>query len=52
MNEPAQSLSDVLAAAVADPAPVKQPAKRPRVLAVATIASRNAVCAVKTSYVE
>jgi chromosome partitioning protein len=35
MNEPAQSLSDVLAAAVADPAPVKQPAKRPRVLAVA-----------------
>ena len=35
MNEPTQSLSDVLASAASDPAPLKQPAKRPRVLAVA-----------------
>jgi len=35
MNEAAQSLSDVLAAAASDPAPVTQAAKRPRVLAVA-----------------
>jgi len=35
MNEPAQSLSDVLAASASDPARVTQPAKRPRVLAVA-----------------
>jgi chromosome partitioning protein len=35
MNEPAQSLSDVLASAATEPAPLKEPAKRPRVLAVA-----------------
>jgi chromosome partitioning protein len=35
MNEPAQSLSDVLASAASDPVRLKQPAKRPRVLAVA-----------------
>ena len=35
MNEPAQSLSDVLASAASDPVRVKQPTKRPRVLAVA-----------------
>jgi chromosome partitioning protein len=35
MNEPAPSLSDVLASAASDPVRVKQPAKRPRVLAVA-----------------
>jgi chromosome partitioning protein len=35
MNEAAQSLSDVLAASTSDPACLTQPAKRPRVLAVA-----------------
>jgi chromosome partitioning protein len=35
MNEPAQSLSDVLASAASDPVRLKQLAKRPRVLAVA-----------------
>jgi chromosome partitioning protein len=35
MNEPAQSLSDVLAGAASGPARVTQPVKRPRVLAVA-----------------
>jgi len=35
MNEPARSLSDVLAGAASDPAPLMQPARWPRVLAVA-----------------
>jgi chromosome partitioning protein len=35
MNEPAQSLSDVLASAASDPVRLKQPGRRSRVLAVA-----------------